>query len=142
MPEPAPGRTRLVVYLTPGRHRVEEIEVRADLPAAAAEVHVPIPIRPMAALRALPAPDHDGTRSLFYESGPLKGHVRGAWNPFESLFLFSWIALDPSAGMDKDFGSPEETGTPFYTSLRFWKQGASRLDRFDPLLRELGFRME
>jgi hypothetical protein len=76
---------------------------------------------------------------MFYGSGPLKGKVRGAWNPFEGLTVFGLVSLDPTVGMDKDFGDPEQTGTPFYTMLRFWKHGASRLDRFEVLLTELGY---
>ena len=135
VPAPRRGRTRVQVYLLADRHRVADVEVDAALPGG---VRVAIPLEPIASLRQLTGPD--GTRhSFFYTRGPLKGHVRGAWNALEGLTLFGLVALDPTAGMDKDFGDPEETGTGFYTMLRFWKHGASRLDRFDALLRELGF---
>ena len=45
-------------------------------------------------------------------------------------------------GSDKDFGDPSETGTRFYTMLLPWNREVSRLDRFEPLLRKLGFRLD
>jgi hypothetical protein len=96
----------------------------------------------MGRLRAMPIDGRDGeTGSIFYQRGPLRGHVRGAWNPWEGLTIFGLVSLDPSVGMDKDLGDPAQTGTPFYTFLRFWMHDRSRLDRLDRLLRELGFRL-
>ena len=59
----------------------------------------------------------------------------------EGLTVFGFVSLDPTVGMDKDFGDPEQTGTPFYTQLSFWKHDRSRLDRIDRLLRVRGFRL-
>jgi hypothetical protein len=135
---PEPGRTRLWVHLRADNHRIVALSTRAAPPEGAVAA---LPLFPIAALRALPVPgDPDGRRaSFFYTSGPLRGKVRGAWNPLEGLNVFGLVSLDPTVGMDKDFGDPAETGTPFYTMLRFWKHDASRLDRFESLLGELGF---
>jgi hypothetical protein len=136
---PEPGRTRLYVELRADNHRITSLSTRNAPPGG---VVVRAPLRPIADLRALPVPgDPNGRRaSFFYQSGPLRGKVRGAWNPFEGLNVFGLVSLDPTVGMDKDFGDPEQTGTPFYTMLRFWKHDVSRLDRFESLLGQLGFR--
>jgi hypothetical protein len=134
---PRPGATRLVVDLEPGGHRVSDVRVEA-VPASGG---VPIAVRELPELRAMPVAGQGERRaSIFYESGPLRGKVRGAWNMFEGLSL-GFVTLDPTVGMDKDFGDPEQTGTRFYTMLRPWKRDTSRLDRFDDLLAELGYRM-
>jgi hypothetical protein len=136
---PASAAERITVHLRPHSHRVTHLEVSGELPPEAQPVS--IPIEPIANLRALRG-DDGRVRSFFYERGPLRGHVRGAWNPFEGLTLFGFVALDPTVGMDKDMGDPEQTGTPFYTMLRFWKHDESRLDRYGPLLDELGFELD
>ncbi|MCP4006033.1 MAG: hypothetical protein GY725_17745 [bacterium] len=131
---------RPVISLAPTSHRVTDLDFSSQLPEGGA---VELPLIPMDSLRNLPIEgDREGRRgSFFYSSGPLRGHVRGAWNPMEGLTLFGLLSLDPTVGMDKDFGDPEVTGTTFYTSLPFWKHQRSRLDRFDSILRDLGFRM-
>ena len=128
----------VTVALESQSHRVTGIEVGG----AGEGRSMPIELVPMARLEALPIEGRAGeTASFFYEAGPLRGHVRGAWNPMEGLTVFGWISLDPTVGMDKQFGDPERTGTPFYTLLPFWLHQRSRLDRFDSLLRALDFRL-
>lgn len=135
---PEPPRSRFVLHLASKTHRTTSLETLAAAPAGK---HVELPLRPMEDLRQLPVPGRPGvTGSLFYTSGPLKGHVRGAWSPIEGLTAGIFL-LDLTLGMDKDFGDPEVTGTPFYTSLLPWRRDVSRLDRFDPLLRHLKFRL-
>ncbi len=136
---PGQGGARPVFSLAATSHRITNVEVSAELPRGD---RVELPLVAMETLRDMPiGGDAKGRRaSLFYQSGPLRGHVRGAWNPMEGLTAFGLVSLDPTVGMDKDFGDPAVTGTPFYTSLRFWKQDESRLDRFESMLRELGFR--
>ncbi len=139
LPAPDAGRSRLRVFVGADRHRVVDLSVDSEpLGSKATE----IALLPMQQLRSMPIEgDAQGrTGSIFYTSGPLKGHVRGAWNALEGLTLFGLAALDPTVGMDKDFGGPEETGTPFYTMIWFWKHDSSRLDRFDRLLQMHGFR--
>jgi hypothetical protein len=135
---PVAGTQTVVLTLAPDRHRVEDLRVEA-LPIEPDGQRLDVALAPLDELRFLPIAGESGHASLFYGAGPLRGHVRGAWNPFEGLTL-GLITLDPTVGMDKDFGDPARTGTPFYTMLRFWKHDASRLDRFEPLLEELGFR--
>ena len=130
--------SRVHLDVEPGGHRIRDVQVRPD----ADEVWREMPILPMERLRSMPVAGRDGeSGSIFYQRGPLRGHVRGSWNPFEGLTVFGLVSLDPTVGMDKDFGHPDETGTPFYTFLPFWMHDRSRLDRLDALLRELGFRL-
>jgi len=158
LPEDWPAEQRLFGQRLPGRlsaqavarglritvesksHRVTAME--AGPLAADADRSVELPLVPMTQLEALPIQGSDGqTGSFYYTGGPLRGHVRGSWNPWEGLTLFGLISLDPTVGMDKQFGDPELTGTPFYTILWFWQHERSRLDRMDVLLRTLGFRL-
>ena len=137
---PSP-EARLAVWLQPESHRVTDAKfasAKPDGPSA------PVALEPMAALRDMPVAGGDaGERaSVFHDSWPARGHLRDAWNPLEGLTIFGIVSLDPMVGMDKDFGEPERTGTAFYTMLTPWRQSASRLDRFDRLLRELGFRTD
>lgn len=132
---------RPVVRLQADNHRVTDLGFASAPPAGR---RVDLSLVPMALLRSMPVEgDVDGERaSVFHQTWPARGHLRGAWNPFEGLTVFGLVALDPMVGMDKDFGDPAKTGTEFYTMLTPWRQSASRLDRFDRLLRELGFRTD
>jgi hypothetical protein len=132
---------RLRLSLEAGSHRATD--VRFDTAPPSGRV-IPIEFRPIADLRDMPVlGGSDGERaSAFHDTWPARGHLRGAWNPFEGLTLWGIVALDPMVGMDKDLGDPAQTGTAFYTMLTPWLQSASRLDRFDRLLRELGYRTD
>ncbi len=136
----SPG-TRPTIWLEAGSHRATDIRFASEWPNAPV---VPIEFRPIAELRDMPVVGgSDGERgSIFHDTWPARGHVRGAWNPIEGLTAWGIVALDPMVGMDKDFGDPAHTGTAFYTMLTPWRQSASRLDRFDRLLRELGYRTD
>jgi hypothetical protein len=135
---PEAGRTRLTVVLDPKTHRVRDIATLAELPEGK---RVDLPLRAMADLHALPVEGEAGrTGSFFYMRGSLQGHVRGAWSPIEGIAAGTFL-LDFTLGMDRDFGDPALTGTPLYTSLLPWQRQASRLDRFDRLLRFLKFRL-
>ncbi|MBF0245881.1 MAG: hypothetical protein HQL31_11540 [Planctomycetes bacterium] len=138
---PENNGSRLIVSLAPASHRIVDLSFSDELPEGSP---IKLPVVALDTLRHLPiAGDTKGREgSLFYSSGPLRGHVRGAWNPMEGLTLFGLISLDPTVGMDKDFGDPKLTGTPFYTSLPFWKHSRSRLDRFNSILVDLGFRLK
>ena len=129
------------VTLESRSHRVSAIEA-GTAPGAGAGRRVELPLVPMSRLDDLAIDGRQGARgSFFYTAGPLRGHVRGAWNPMEGLTAFGLLSLDPTVGMDKKFGDPEVTGTRFYTLLPFWLHEASRLDRMDSLLRALGYRL-
>lgn len=129
---------RPVITLQAESHRVVDVRFAGTLPEGSA---ITLPLVPMARLRDMPVSGGaDGERaSVFHDTWPARGHLRGAWNPLEGLSIFGIVSLDPMVGMDKDFGDPTQTGTEFYTMLTPWRQSASRLDRFDRLLRELGF---
>ena len=136
---PVPGSSRLLLRMEPRTHRVIGVETVADLPAGERR---DLELAPMAGLRALPVKGAEGrTTSFFHESGLRKGYVKNAWSPIEGLTL-GLVIFDPMIGSDKDFGDPAETGTRFYTMLLPWNREVSRLDRFDPLMRKLGFRMD
>jgi hypothetical protein len=138
VPHPVAGRSRLIVSLADKTHRVEAIATLPELPSGH---HIVAPLRSMVALHKLPVQGNPGkTTSFFYTEGPLKGYVRGAWSPVEGLSA-GLILLDPRLGSDKDFGDPAVTGKKFYTALLPWKRDVSRLDRFDPLMRSLKFRI-
>jgi len=137
--DPPGPQERLLLRLQADDHRIRDSRFAAALPEGE---RVELPLLPMDALRHAPVSGSaEGERaSVFYTAGPLRGHLRSAWNPLEGLTVFGWVALDPTVGMDKDFGDPRATGTPFYTEIAFYHQDASRLDRFDRMLRAMGFR--
>jgi len=129
----------LVITLASQSHRVTAIEAG---PLEDTETERELPLVPMSQLEALPVEGREGqVASLYYGTWPLRGRVRGAWNAMEGLTLFGLLSLDPTVGMDKQFGNPAETGTRFYTQLPFWMHERSRLDRMGPLLRALGYRV-
>lgn len=131
------GESRWVIALASRTHRVEAIRIAPE-PADG----IAIPLAPIDDLRRLPVEGAPGrTSSFFHTRGFLKGHVRGAWSPIEGLTA-GLLLLDPLLGMDKDFGDAELTGTRFYTGLLPWQREVSRLDRFEPLLKSLSFRLD
>ena len=83
----------------------------------------------------------DGTvTSLYYEKLPLKGHVKGAIKPWETVLL-SLVSLDFFVGMDKEYGDTRESGNPFYTSLKPWNRSASDMNDFAAYLRFNGWQL-
>ncbi len=110
---------RLILWLEAGSHRATDVRFAGSMPDGRV---VPIDFRPIAELRDMPvAGGSTGERgSVFHDSWPARGHVRGAWNPIEGLTVWGLVALDPMVGTDKDFGDPEQTGTAFYTMLTPW----------------------
>lgn len=134
-----PERERFAIRLASRTHRVRGVEIVTESPPG---VRREAALRPLAELRCLPIEGHPGeTASFFYTCGYLKGHVRGAWSPIEGLTA-GVLLLDPTLGMDKDFGDPEVTGTPFYTSIWPCERQSSRLDRLGPFLEHRGFHLE
>ncbi len=131
---------RIVVRLRPEVHRVMDLTVVdaadgmnfSDVPRRRAD------LVPMSALDALA--HEDGTVSLFHDTWPLTGFVKGAFKPWETLLLGP-ISLDPFVGMDKRYRDTEETGNPFYTSLKPWNRRASDLWHFQRFLRFWGWKL-
>ena len=132
------ARSRLVVEVRPGEHRVMGLTVAdAAGPVSARAVRVtPLKLEPRDRLTRLPLPQ-GGTTSFFYEDGPLAGHVKGAWKPWET-FLLGPASLDAAVGMDKAYGDPRN---PFYTSLKPWARRESDMNDFPGFLAYWGWRL-
>ena len=129
---------RLMVRVRPDLQRIMALEVQpavAPLPApmVAAE------FLPLASLRALALPDGSQT-SFYHDQWPLRGHVKGAIKPWETLLL-SLVSLDLFVGMDKDYGDTKLSGNPFYTSLKPWNRSASDMNDFAAYLRFNGWKL-
>ncbi len=130
---------RMLFHLRPEVHRVMDIEVRPSQFLSSDRFRrVPMPVAPMADLDRLPS--NGGTTSLFYKDGVLKGHVKGAVKPWETLFM-SLISLDFFVGMDKAYADSAETGNRFYTSLKPWRRKDSDMWDFAGFLKYWGWRL-
>jgi hypothetical protein len=130
---------RILVHLRPGVHRVMDLEVRDShfLPNARFR-SVPMKIEPMSRLEQLPF--NGGTTSFFHKDGVLKGHVKGAVKPLETMFM-SLISLDLFVGTDKAYSDTARTGNPFYTSLKPWRRKESDMWHFARFLWYWGWRL-
>jgi hypothetical protein len=130
---------RILVYLRPGVHRVMDLEIRDSRFLSDPRFRtVPMKIEPMSLLDHLPV--DDTTTSFFHTQGLLKGHVKGAVKPFETLFL-SLISMDLFVGTDKAYGDPARTGNRFYTSLKPWRRNDSDMWYFARFLWYWGWRL-
>jgi hypothetical protein len=127
---------QILVYLRPGVHRVMGLEIRdmRDLHAPPYRI-IPMPIEAMEQLERLPA--GNGTTSLYYPEGALKGHVKGSVKPWETLLL-SLVSMDLFVGTDKAYA---DTGNPFYTSLKPWHRDDSNMWDFPRFLHYWGWRL-
>jgi hypothetical protein len=96
----------------------------------------PLDLAPMSALEQIPL--NGGYVSFFEKAGWRKGYVKESSKPWERL-LMGWWALDPQVGEDKALGPAEETGTTFYTSLKFWARQASNIWNFPGFLKYWGW---
>ena len=133
----AVDRPRLMVHLRPDVHRVMDLEIadEKDLFDKSGGMAAPYTMAPAASLWQLPTPA--GTVSMFHEDGVLKGHVKGAIKPLETIFL-SWLSFDLFVGMDKAYA---DTGNPFYTSLKPWNRERSDMWHFGRFLTFWGWRL-
>lgn len=129
--------SRLVVAFRPGEHRVMSItlEPAAKIRDSRAYQLAGAQLLPMEDLERLPL--NGGHTSLFYQSGPLYGHVKGAYKPLETLFL-GIVSLDFVVGMDKAYGYADN---PFYTSIKPWARIGSDMNDFPGFLRYWGWRL-
>jgi len=130
----------LVVHLRPSVHRIMDLEIMA-----AAELQdlrrfsvIKTPLQPVRELEQIPL--GKGSTSFYYQKGSLKGHVKGSVKFFESIFL-SLPSLDLFVGADKVYGDRQETGNPFYTSLKPWNRNASDMGDFVRFLEFWGWRL-
>jgi hypothetical protein len=94
-----------------------------------------IPFEPRENLKRLRLDGHE--TSFFRQDGIMKGHVKGAIKPLETL-LMSWLSLDLFIGTDKVYGSKDN---PFYTSLRPWNRRKSDMNDFAQFLHFWGWRL-
>lgn len=129
----------IMAHLRPDVHRVMDLEIRARQFLSSPRFReVPMPMEPMAQLERLPF--NGTTTSLFHKEGVLKGHVKGAVKPLETLFM-SLISLDLFVGTDKAYSDTAKTGNPFYTSLKPWRRNDSDMWHFKRFLRYWGWRL-
>lgn len=131
---------RLLVEFRPGEHRVMAISLvplAGIMDQRVFEVNQ-AELLPMEELERLPFGKDEGSRtSFFYQSGPLYGHVKGAYKPLETLFL-GIASLDLVVGMDKAYGYK---ANPFYTSIKPWARLDSDMNDFPRFLRYWGWRL-
>ncbi len=128
----------LLVRVRPGVHRVMDVRVIPRRRLMEKET-VQARTLPLQSLRHLPLASGT-TTSMYYSSWPLRGHVKGAIKPLESLLL-SLVSLDFYVGMDKEYGDTTVSGNPFYTSLLPWNRHASDMNNFAGFLRFWGWRL-
>lgn len=127
---------RLLVEFRPGEHRVMAISLvpQAGLMDQRVFEVNQAKLLPMEDLERLPL--NEGHTSFYYQSGPLYGHVKGAYKPLETLFL-GIVTLDFVVGMDKAYGY---SGNSFYTSIKPWARLDSDMNDFPRFLRYWGWR--
>ena len=119
-------------------HRVRDIRVIPRSTLSLAPVRQ-AEIATLESLKSLPLADGTLT-SFYYDHWPLRGYVKGALKPWESLLL-SLASLDLFIGMDKEYGKTQESGNPFFTSLKPWNRSDSDLNDFAAYLRFNGWKL-
>jgi hypothetical protein len=136
--QPHNGRApRTVVAIRGDTHRVMGITQEEELNLTGKHKAVATPLLPMQALHAIAV---DGTTTSFFETeGARKGYVKESLKPRERL-LMSWWTMDWHIGEDKVYG-PGDTGTPFYTSTKFWARDRSDMGNFPQFLRYWGWNL-
>lgn len=130
----------LFVHLRPQVHRVMDLEVadRSALQTMADSRLSQVALEPMENLKQIPLKE-DST-SLYHDQGAMQGHVKGSIKGWETLLL-SIISLDLYVGTDKAYADTQETGNPFYTSLKPWNRKASNMWYFARFLEFWGWRL-
>ena len=131
---------RLLVHLRPGDHRVMDLEIveRSMIESPERAHLIPSVLESTGELERIPM--NGKTTSLYHKKGPLKGHVKGSFKILEALSL-SLISWDFFVGSDKVYGDRNETGNPFYTSLKPWNRIASDMYDFPAFLEFWGWRL-
>ncbi len=126
LPTPREQQSFLIM-VRPDIHRIMDIVVidRDTLPPGPV---VPASMMELQQLKQLQR-DDGTTTSFYYDTWPLKGHVKGAFKPWETLLL-GLVSLDFYVGMDKEYNPGATHGNPFYTSLKPWNRTASDLNNF------------
>lgn len=128
----------LLITVRPEVHRIMDVAIgsRNELPA---QDFIAAEIMSLQSLKRLPL-KHGGVTSLYYDTWPLQGHVKGSIKLWESLLL-SLVSLDLYVGMDKEYGNTAVSGNPFYTSLLPWNREASDMNNFTQFLHFWGWKL-
>ncbi len=130
----------LLVTVRPEVHRVMDVRIVPRRRLMKKET-VQAQMLTLQSLKVLPlADDKTKTTSLYYDAWPLRGHVKGAIKPMESLLL-GFVSLDFYVGMDKEYGDTAVSGNPFYTSLLPWNRHTSDMNDFAGFLKFMGWRL-
>ncbi len=131
---------KALVHIRPGVHRVMDLEIvaAAELQDLRRFMVIKTPLKPVRELEQIPL--GKGFTSFYYQRGPLKGHVKGSVKFLESILL-SLPSLDLFVGTDKVYGDQQETGNPFYTSLKPWNRNDSDMGNFARFLEFWGWRL-
>lgn len=124
------------IAVRPDVHRVMDIRVQPRHPEL--NVH-PAEVLDLESLKSLTL-GNGKTTSLYHDTWPLAGHVKGAIKPWETLLL-SLVSLDFFVGMDKEFSNTSVSGNPFYTSLKPWNRKVSDMNNFITFLKFYGWQL-
>ena len=129
---------RLVIKISSETHRVIDLLYTSKQDLSGFK-RTEAAMKPMSGLNNL-SPEGDEPVSFFETKGFRKGYVKGSRKRLEMLFM-SWWAMDFFVGEDKALGPPEETGTVFYTTLKFWDRKNSNIWFFPDFLNYWGWKL-
>ncbi|MDY6881087.1 MAG: hypothetical protein SV686_12630 [Thermodesulfobacteriota bacterium] len=131
---------KIMITLRSHVHRVMDIKIREEASLTDTDPFFVIKasLLPMDSLEKIHL--NGKTTSLYHDTWPLKGYVKGSFKVWETLFL-SIISLDFFVGTDKLYGDSRVTGNPFYTSLKPWNRNASDMWDFTGFLKFWGWRL-
>ena len=128
----------LLVTVRPEVHRAMDVSIARRKTLAGKEV-VSAKLMALQSLKKLPFEDGEVT-SFYYDTWPLRGHVKGSIKLWESL-LISLVSFDFYVGMDKEYGDTVLSGNPFYTSLLVWNRHGSDMNNFARFLHFRGWQL-
>ncbi|WP_321389236.1 hypothetical protein [uncultured Desulfuromusa sp.] len=132
------SKQRVVAWIRSETHRVMDLDLWPENHPLPSSNSVTATLKPMSELTKLP---FGATEISFFEThGPRKGYVRNSHKPLEKI-LMSWWSMDWRVGEDKALGPKEQTGTTFYTSLKFWAREKSDLWNFSDFLKYWGWKL-
>lgn len=135
--QPYSGDARLFITLKDGVHRVKDLAVGPIFAARKDAEQVQCLLRPLEALKHIPLPEN-GETSLYFQKGRKRGLVRGAFKPWETALFGLWIR-DFHVGQDREFGTRQDTGQLFYTTLNPRIKHASDMSDYAAFLRLNGW---
>ena len=130
---------RLVVEVNHATHRVGGLRIVSPEELGVSGPRQVMVLHPMADLEKLVL-SGGRTTSFFETEGRRKGYVKNSRKPWEMLFM-SWWAMDLRIGEDKALGPATDTGTIFYTSIKFWDRKKSDMWPFADFLRYWGWNL-